>query len=75
MNKDLTSRLAIYSGLSYIIISLAKLKGSLVVNSLWGSSIGIENLTIFYPALFIADRIDRNFGRFLATGLWILGLP
>ena len=43
MNKDSTSRLAIYSALSYFVISSAKLKESLIVNSVWlrGTSIGL----------------------------------
>ena len=51
LNNDSTSRIAICSNLSYIAISLAKVKESLTVNSLWvrGSSIGIENLAILYP--------------------------
>ena len=44
VKKDSTSSLAIHSELSYTVISLAKLKESLIVNSLWvrGSSIGIK---------------------------------
>ena len=47
VNKDSTSRLAIYSELSYVVISLTKLKESLIVNSFWvrRSSAGIKNLT------------------------------
>lgn len=77
VDKDSASRLAIYSELSYIVISLAKLKEFLIVNSLWvrDSSIGIRNLAILYPGVLITDRIGRHFGKFLATGLWILGLP
>ena len=36
-------------------------------------SIGIKNLAILYPVVFIADRIGRNYGKLLTTGLWILG--
>ena len=59
-NKDSTSRLVIYSQLSCVVISLAKLKKSLIINSLWvrGSIIGIKNLAILYPGLFIADKTD-----------------
>ena len=76
VNKGSTSRLAIYSELSYVI-SLAKLKEFLKVNSLWvrRSSIGIKNLARLNPVVFIADRIGQNFGKLLTTGLWILGLP
>ena len=76
VNKDSTSRLAIYHELSYVIISLAKLKESFIVNSLWvnGSNIGIKNLAKLYPGVFIADRIGGNFGKLLATSSWILGL-
>ena len=65
VNKDSTSRLAIYSTL--YVISLAKLKESLIVKSLLvrNSSIGIKNLAILHLAVFIADRIGQNFG----TGL------
>ena len=71
VNKDSTSRLAIYRELSYVVISLAKLKESLILNSLWvrGSSIGIKNLAILYPGVFIADRIGQSFGKLLTTGL------
>ena len=77
VNKDWTSRLAMYNELSYVGISLAKLKESFIVNSLWisGSSIGIKNLAELYPGVFIADRIGWNFGTLLIMGLWILGLP
>ena len=77
VNKDSTSRLAIYSELSFVVISLTRLKESLTVNSLWvrDSNIGIKNLAILYPGVFIADRIDWNFSKLLTTGLWILGLP
>ena len=72
VNKDSTSRLAIYRELSYVVISLAKLKESLILNSLWvrGSSIGIKNLAILYPGVFIADRASRNFDYLITTGLW-----
>ena len=45
VNKNPTSRLAIYNELSQVIISLAKLKESFIENSLRasGSSIGIKN--------------------------------
>ena len=77
VNKDQTSRLTIYNELSYVLISLAKLKESWIVHSLWvkRSSKGIKNLAILYPAVFITDRIGWNFGKLLTTGLWILGLP
>ena len=76
VNKDSTSRVAIYRELSYLI-SLAKLKESLIVNLLWvrGSSIGIKNLAILYLGVFIADKIGLNFAKLLTTNLWILGLP
>ena len=63
--------------LSYVVISLAKLKESFQINSLRlsGSSIRIKNLAKLYPGVFIADRISRNFSKLLTTGLWILGLP
>ena len=56
-----------YSELSYVVTSLVKPKESLTVNSLRvrGSSIGIKNL----------DKIGRNYGKLLTTGLWILRLP
>ena len=59
VNKDSTSRLAIYNELSKVVLSLSKLKESFAVNSLWvsGSSIGIKNLAKLYPGVFIADRI------------------
>ena len=65
VNKDSTSRLAIHSELSYVVTSLAKLKESLIVNSLWvrGSSMGIKNVAILCPAVFKADKIGRNFGK------------
>ena len=73
VNKDSTSRLAIYSELSYVVISLAKLKESFIVNSLLvsGSNTGTKNLskTKLYPGVFIADRIGGNFGKLLPTGL------
>ena len=70
LNNDSTSRIAICSNLSYVAISLAKVKESLTVNSLWvrGSSIGIENLAILYSGVFTADKIGRNFGKVLTTG-------
>ena len=62
VNKDSTSRLTIYNELSYVVISLEKLKESLILHSLWvrGSITGIKNLTILYPEVFVADRIDQN---------------
>ena len=77
VNKDSTSRLAIYNELSYNVIFLAKVKESLIVNSLWvrGSGIGMKNLAKLYPGVFITDGIGRNFGKLLAAGLWILRLP
>ena len=76
VNKDSTSRLAINTELWCVVVSLPKLKESLIVNSLWvgGSRIGIKNWAILYPYIFIADKIGRNFGKLLATALWILGL-
>ena len=38
-----------------------------------GSSIGIKNLAIVYPGVFIANRIGWNF--YKTNALWILGLP
>ena len=57
VNKDSTSRLAMYNELLYVVLSLAKLKKSLKKNSLWvrGSSIGIKNLAILYWGVFIVD--------------------
>ena len=77
VNKDSTSRLAMYNELSYVVLSLAKLKKSLKISSSWvrGSSIGIKNLAILYWGVFIVDWISRNFGKLLTTSLWILGLP
>ena len=77
LNKNPTSRLAIYNELSQVIISLAKLKESFIENSLRasGSSIGIKNLAKWYPGVFIADRVGLNFGKLSATVLQILGLP
>ena len=77
VNKDYITRLAVYSELSYIVISLEKLKESLTVNSLYvkGSSIGIKYLAVLYTGVFKADRIGQNFSKLLTAGLWILGLP
>ena len=63
--------------LSYVVISLAKMKESFQINSLRlsGSSISIKNIAKLYPGVLIADRISRNFSKLLTTGLWILGLP
>ena len=46
VNSDLTSTIAIKRELSQFVISLAKLKESLTVNSLWvkDSKIGVKNL-------------------------------
>ena len=46
VNSDLTSTIAIKRELSQFAISLAKLKESLTVNSLWvkDSKIGVKNL-------------------------------
>ena len=62
VNKDSTSILTIYNELSYVVISLEKLKESLILHSLWvrGSSTGIRSLAILYPGVFLADRIDEN---------------
>ena len=59
VNNDSTSRLAIKRELSYFVISLAKLKESLTVNSLWvkDSKIGIKNFARLYPGVLIAERI------------------
>ena len=75
-NKDSTLRLAIYSKLSYFVISLEKLKQSLIVNTIRvrGSSKFIKNVAIFYQGIFIADKVDQNFGNLFMTGLWVLGL-
>ena len=45
VNKYSTPTLALYNGLSYVVISLAKLKKSFIVNPLRlnGSSIAIKN--------------------------------
>ena len=40
----------------YVVISLVKLKQSLLVR---GSSIGIKNLAKLYLGVFIADRIGE----------------
>ena len=77
VNNDSTSRLAIKRELSYFVISLAKLKESLTVNSLWvkGSKIGIKNFARLYPGVLIAERIGLNLGILSTTGLWTSGLP
>ena len=38
-------------------------------------NIDIKNSAILYPVVFIADKIGRNYGKLLTTGLWIFGLP
>ena len=59
---DSTSRLGIKRELSYFVVSLAKLKESLKVNSFWvkGSKIGTKNFARLYPGLLIAERIGQN---------------
>ena len=77
MNKYLIIRLATYSELLYVIISLAKLKGYVMVTSLWvrGTSIIVKTIAILHPGIFIADKICENFSKLLTAGLWVLGLP
>ena len=77
LNSDSTSRLAIKRELSYFVISLAKLKESLTVNSLWVkvSKVGIKNFARSYPGVLIAERIGLDLGVLSTTGLWTFGLP
>ena len=58
VNSDSTLWLAIKKELSHFVISLAKLKESLTVNSLWvkGSKTGIKNFVRFYLGVSIAKR-------------------
>ena len=75
VNSDSTSRLAIKRELSYFVISLTKLKESLIVNSLWvkGSKIDIKNFARLYPGVLIAERIGLNLGILSTTGFWTFG--
>ena len=77
LNCDSTCRLAIKRELSYFAISLAKLKESLTVNSLWvkASKVGIKNFARSYPGVLIAERIGLDLGVLSTTGLWNFGLP
>ena len=61
----------------HFVISLAKLKESLTVNSLSvkGFKIGIKNFARSYPEVLIAERIGLNLGILSTTGLWTFGLP
>ena len=71
VNKDSAIRLAINSELWYFVICLAKLNKSLVVASLrlWRSSLGIRNVSILYPRVYIADKVGQNLDKLLTTGL------
>ena len=77
VNSDSTSRLSIKRELSYFVISLAKLKESLTVNSLWvqGSKICIKNFARLHRGVSIAEIIGLNLGILSITGSWSFGLP
>ena len=63
--------------LSHFVISLAKLKKSLTVNSLWvkGSKNGIKNFARLYPGVLITERIGLNLGILSTTDLSTFGFP
>ena len=68
-------RLTIKRELSYFVISLAKLKESLTVNSLWvkGSKIGFKKFARLYPGKLIAERIGLKLAILSTTGVWTFG--
>ena len=76
VNSDSTSRFAIKRELSWFVISLAKLKEPLTVNSLWvkGHKIGIKNFGRLYPGMLIVEQIDLYLGILPRTGIWIFRL-
>ena len=76
VNSDSTSRFAIKMEVSYFVISLAKLKESFTVNSLWvkGFKEVIKNSARLYPWVLIVERIGLNLGILSTTGLWTYGL-